>query len=263
MSVILYKFRSVIVLSVCLVISIWLSNKPVSGKLRFARGLQLTVMYPVHIVVAKVTAIRSTINEVGHLRRISTELTLENAEIKQALRENRELRDMLEYKQNSPIGLIPADIIAYKRDVATSYALIGVGTANGVEKNFPATTVDGVVGKVIEVHKFLSVVRLINDPASKVGIRFSRIDMPAIMECMDTRHGRVSFQKYAAVSIGDTVVTSGLGGLFPKGLFVGTVVRLEDGDDLIKIAIVDFHQRLTSMEHLFVLKIKDRWYPHD
>jgi rod shape-determining protein MreC len=261
MVAILYRLRSIISLIVCVIVSIWLSNRSLDSKFALARGLQITVLAPVQTIIARITSLRNLIAEVEYLRERTGMLMFENSSMQQAIRENRELRNMLDYTNNTSIKLIPAEVIAMKRDGITSYVIIKAGTREGVERNFPVATVNGVAGKIIEVYPFHSIVRLIDDPASKTGVRLKKIGEPSIMDCPDGKMGRITFQEHLNVNTGDTIVTSGLGGLFPKGLFVGTVSYIEENGELLKTARIKFHDGLRNMEHSLIMKIETMWMP--
>lgn len=259
----LYRFRSGIALTVCLVLSIWLVKSPLNTKFAVARGVEVSLLAPIQSIISTLMAQKRMAKEVQYLRKRAAELSVENGAMEQAVRENSELRAIVNYKKTSPYELIPAEVVAAKRDGLSSTILLNVGKKNGIERNLPVITVEGLAGKIIEVYKTYSIVRLIDDPAAKTGVRFKNINLPAIMECPNGSVGRISFQKYALVNVGDTIVTSGLGGLYPKGLFVGTVQKIEENNELRKTAIVHFHSTLRTMEHLLVMKIETMWmaYP--
>ncbi|MBL8028955.1 MAG: rod shape-determining protein MreC [Fibrobacteres bacterium] len=261
MTALLYRLRSVLALVVCTVLSLWLINRPMDSRFAIARGLQITVLSPVHTVISRITSLRNLMTEVEHLRERTGALMLENSSLQQSMRENMELRDMLDYQKTMPVALIPAEVIAMKRGGISSYVILKAGSSDGIQKNFPVTTVMGIAGKVIEVYPFHSIVRLIDDPAAKTGIRFKRLDLSSIMDCPDGITGRVSVQKHAEILPGDTVVTSGLGGLYPKGLFIGTVSSIDSTGELQKTARIKFHKGLHTMEHSLIMKVESMWKP--
>jgi rod shape-determining protein MreC len=97
-----------------------------------------------------------------------------------------------------------------------------------VAKDMAVVTSDGVVGRVIEVSLHTAKVLLITDPNSAMDVIVQRSRTQGIME------GKVEevcvlkyVQKNEDVQVGDKVITSGLGGIFPKGLMTGTVTRVE------------------------------------
>jgi len=117
----------------------------------------------------------------------------------------------------------------------------------------------GVIGKVLEVFPFHSNVQLISDPLSRTGVFFQRINVPAILEYRNDIQPLVHLPLHHAVEIGDTVRTSGLGGIYPKGLFVGRVVRITPENDLYKLVEIELHRGVYNVENVFVLNLTPQW----
>ena len=87
---------------------------------------------------------------------------------------------------------------------------------------------EGVVGRVIEVSAHTAKVLLISDPNSAVDVIIQRSRAQGILEGRVEEFGILKYiQKSDDVQMGDKVITSGLGGIFPKGLIVGTVTKVE------------------------------------
>jgi rod shape-determining protein MreC len=100
---------------------------------------------------------------------------------------------------------------------------------------------DGLVGRVVRVRPGASVVQLLNDPASTVGAMVQRTRTPGLVEGDPGGSVRFKFMARdgAGIVVGDTVVTSGQGNVFPKGLPVGRVIAIEDkGSALFHFAVV-------------------------
>jgi rod shape-determining protein MreC len=106
--------------------------------------------------------------------------------------------------------------------------LVNKGEKDGVAKDMAVVTSEGVVGRVIEVSLHTAKVLLMTDPNSAMDVIVQRSRTQGIME------GKVEevcvlkyVQKNEDVQVGDKVITSGLGGIFPKGLMTGTVTKVE------------------------------------
>ncbi|TET12799.1 rod shape-determining protein MreC, partial [Candidatus Aerophobetes bacterium] len=132
---------------------------------------------------------------------------------------NQRLQEMLGFKKEQPYGLLPAEVIAYTPHNYFKVVTIGEGEKEGVEKEMAVVNAQGLVGKVIEVYPHQAKVLLIPDETSKVGVRVQRTRDEAILQGKGERG--ICGLKYllceASVEVGDRVVTSGLGGLFPEG----------------------------------------------
>ena len=184
-------------------------------------------------------------------------LRVQNLEANEVLAENARLKALLGYKQTkTQFDLVAARVIG--RDYATWSGVIVIdrGTSSGVHENMPVVTEKGLVGVVVEAAPYSSKVRLILDPRAAVGTIVQRQEsrVAGIVEgdpANPLMPRMKNIPKSADVVEDDVVVTSGYGGVYPKGLLVGTVKALKnDEGGLLKYAVlepaVDF-QRLEDV----------------
>jgi rod shape-determining protein MreC len=161
------------------------------------------------------------------LREQVVELERKNADLVEMAIANERLRRFLNFKENIPNPTLPAELIGEDASSWFQTITINKGGIDGVEKGMVVVAAAGLVGHVINTSRDVSKVLLITDYNSSVD---------AI--CQDGR-GRGIVQgkgrdlcdlKYVSrrdeVSLGSRVITSGLGGRFPKGLLIGTVARV-------------------------------------
>jgi rod shape-determining protein MreC len=160
-------------------------------------------------------------NEVGELRR----LALENESAEQQLQQMLTV-ERLPYLQKSQIVI--ADVISGPPGGSNFELTLEIdrGTADGVGVGMPVVAGAGLVGEVITAGKTTSVVRLITDPRSDVGVRFANGTI-AIATGQGLGHPLALEQVSASAPVprkGQLLVTSGLqGAAFPAGIPVGTV----------------------------------------
>jgi rod shape-determining protein MreC len=106
--------------------------------------------------------------------------------------------------------------------------MVDKGERNRVSKDMAVVTSEGVVGRVIEVSPNTAKVLLITDPNSALDVTIQRSRSQGIME---GKVEEICVLKYVLksddVQVGDKVITSGLGGIFPRGLMIGTVSKVE------------------------------------
>jgi rod shape-determining protein MreC len=106
--------------------------------------------------------------------------------------------------------------------------LIDRGTQAGLRRNLPVVAPDGLVGRVVEVTPSTAKVQLITDPVSASGALMQRTRVTGIVTGNLGTGLRVRYLPLLAdVVVGDEVVTSGMGGVFPKGIPVGRVTAVE------------------------------------
>jgi rod shape-determining protein MreC len=120
----------------------------------------------------------------------------------------------------------------------------------------PAIVPDGLVGRVIDVRRTSAVVQLLNDPVSTVGATVQRTRTTGVVEGEPRGTVRFKFMARdgAGMQVGDLVVTSGLGGVFPKGIPIGRVEAIDDrGSALFSYAILKPVVDFTRLEELLLL----------
>ncbi|MFQ5835872.1 MAG: rod shape-determining protein MreC [bacterium] len=168
---------------------------------------------------------------------------------------NERLEKMLEFQQRQPYELLPVEVVAYAPRNYFKIFFLGKGKKEGIEKGMVVVNARGLVGRIIEVYPHQAKVLTILDERSKVGVRNERTRDVAILQ----GKGKVCELKYlltkASVKVGDEIMTSGLGGLFPKGILVGRISRVKKNPNRLfqeveVIPSVDFGK----LEELFVIR---------
>lgn len=178
--------------------------------------------------------------------------------------ENAQLRDMLGLKQRfRSFDMEPAEVIASTDGDWDCTLTISKGTASGVAVGNCVITNDGVVGYVVETSVNYSIVAAVTDPRTEIGILISRNREPAVAEgteeLMSQNRLKISYlKKNADVISGDMVETSGLGGVFPKGLLIGTVDKVEvEKNGISSCATVMPAVDVSAVRKVFVIKSFD------
>ena len=193
-----------------------------------------------------------------------TRLQILNQEFKHLERENSELREQLQFTQRTDLALIPAEVIG--RDISGWWQTIrlGKGAAERVGLNKAVITPYGLVGRTIDVSVRNSDVLLLSDPSCKVSAQIHRSKATGVLYGQGPSwKGRVIcrmdfINKNAAVRVGDEILTSGMGGIFPAGLLIGHVVEVEqDASGLFQHADVLPATDLSALEVVFVLSEED------
>jgi rod shape-determining protein MreC len=155
--------------------------------------------------------------------------------------ENARLRRLLVLKNRLPLSTLAGEVIGREAGGWVRSLTVNRGRGDGIAQQTPVIVPDGLVGRVVQVHRGAAVIQLLNDPASTVGAVVLRTRTAGLVE--GDAGGTVRFKFMArdgsSVAPGDLVVTSGLGTLFPKGLPVGRVVKIEDkGSALFHFAVL-------------------------
>lgn len=178
-------------------------------------------------------------NQVGLLER---EL-VEKAELE---KENERLRKLLEFREGIPQETVPARVIG--RDLAPwrKTILIDKGSGQGIRKRMAIVNAQGLVGRVIEVGPNTARAILLLDSESRVSVIFQESRDLGVAEGNGSSWIRVTrLEREAAIQVGDLVLSSGLGQVYPKGLPVGRVEIVgneKEGLELFAVVrpVVDF-----------------------
>lgn len=192
-------------------------------------------------------------NEVEQLRGI-------NLQANEALAENERLRAMVNYQHSArQFDMVAARVIGRESSTWSSMIVIDRGTGNGIAEDMPVVTPQGLVGRVVEAGPNSSKVQLILDPRSSVGTIVQRAESRVtgiVQGDMDnpTMPQMVNIPKNADVVEGDVVVTSGFGGIYPKGIIVGLVSSLKNDDGgLLKIGVLESAVDFQKLEDVLVI----------
>jgi len=170
------------------------------------------------------------------LRDLANRLMIENVRLKEAEAENEMLRRLLQFRRANPhqeyrAAEVIGRVIGRDPSSLLSYLTIDVGTEQGIELGMPAVTDEGLVGRIAEVGFTSSKVLLIIDARSSVNALIQSSRASGVVEGV---LGGGLVMRYISqdqsVSVGDVLLTSGLGGNFPKGLVIGQVVAVHQRD---------------------------------
>ncbi|MCA1961742.1 MAG: rod shape-determining protein MreC [Desulfomonile sp.] len=170
-------------------------------------------------------------------------------------RENRRLKKFLNLKAQYEFPSLLAQVIGEDAIGWYKVYFINRGSEDGIAPGMAATVAEGVVGRVAGTTPSISKVLLVTDPGVAIDCRVARtrdrgvlsgyLDKECILRYMDLR---------SQVKAGDEVVTSGLDGVFPKGLPVGTVKQVRrDAQGLFLEALVTPAVNLSEIEEVLVV----------
>ena len=171
-----------------------------------------------------------------------------NHQLEEAALSNERLRRLFELQRTMPQPLIAAQVVGKDPSPWFQSILLDKGGGEGVEKGWPVINPDGVVGIVVEVTTHYCKVMLITDPNSAVDALIQKSRARGIIKGGASGSCLLNYvlRKYT-VSAGDVVVSSGMDGVFPKGLPIGEVaatVKQEAGifQDVTVSPYVDFER---------------------
>jgi rod shape-determining protein MreC len=184
-------------------------------------------------------------------------LFYKNLLLQERLSELERLKKLLSYKELYNLNAIACNVIGRDVNGFIKYILIDRGNKDNVEINDAIISYDGLVGKVIEVYNNSSRVITVANSNNNVSIMNFKTRTVGIMHG-DGLGGLIAdyYIKTDNVTVGDILITSGLGKIYPKGIPVGTVEKVEVNPNSLfrRIwinSLVDFHK----LENVLIVKL--------
>jgi rod shape-determining protein MreC len=231
------------------------------------RNAVSTVLSPVQFALERlVRPLRQALSGVGgwfSLRSDNAALSAENLTLRnqivlleEARLENETLRRQLDFKSAVPsYTMLPAEVIGRDPSVLLQFLIIDRGSADGIAEAMPVLTAEALVGRISEVSTHSAKVMLISDPSSSVSCVIQRTRATGVVQGYPENKLVMRYIPQGdTVAVGDMVLTSGLGGNFPKRLVVGQVERVASVDvEMFQEATVKPAVSLADLEVVMVL----------
>jgi len=198
--------------------------------------------------VATAAEVVEKVESLAHLQRENERLRQENARLKQwqaaALQlqsENRQLRGLLAYDPKDSVTYVTARVVGERGGAFVRSVLINEGAKGGVEKGQAAVLGDGLLGRVASVGDNSARVLLITDLNSRIPVMVEETRVRAVLAGDNSKSPRLLFvSANSALEVGQRVVTSGHGDVFPPGIPVGEVTEVgEHGVRVVPFASED------------------------
>jgi rod shape-determining protein MreC len=235
------KLRAIVLLGTIATVCLLLLTLQMRGKAAGASDLLAVVTTPIQSALARVN--RTTVGvwstyrewknvraENRRLRDEAQRLRVEALRVSETVEENRRLRRLLALKAAMPLTTLSGEIIAREWGGWVRSLTVNRGRADNVARLIAVISPEGLIGRVVDVRPGSSVVQVLTDPASTVGALVVRTRTQGIVEGEPRGTLRLKFMARdgGGIQVGDLVVTSGAGGLFPRGIPVGRVRAIDD-----------------------------------
>jgi rod shape-determining protein MreC len=185
-------------------------------------------------------------------------LRLERVRLVDDAEQARRLQALLGFKEQYISKTTAAQVIGSSGSEQSRSIYIDKGSSQGLDKDMPVITADGVIGRVLKVYPSVSQVLLINDQTSGVGAILEQSRLQGILR--GTPAGEVILEKVMSdetVQPGEKVLTSGGDQIFPKGLPIGTVSKVSAGPEVFLNIRVRPATNLSKLEEVLVITRKE------
>lgn len=267
------KHQTIIIACILLVISLIVLSYSVKqpSEAGLFRKMVLEMAAPI------VSAINIPINEVStawkrylflvgmeeenrRLKKQNDLLANELLQYREGYLEGMRLKRLLKLKESLKYPSIAARVIAKSQTTLIKTILIDKGTADGLKIGLPVAAEKGVAGRIIESSWHSSMVLLLIDESSKIDASLQEGRSQGILQGGGAGVCNLKYiPKTETVKVGDVVISSGLSGVFPKGLFMGVVTIADKNEPGLfqKVQVVPYVDFAKLEEVLILLPDKD------
>jgi rod shape-determining protein MreC len=189
------------------------------------------------------------------LKQKIAELQEENHRMKEMKLANERLRQLLQFREKDSPSMIGAEVIGQDPSSWFKSVTINKGERDGVKKGMAVISPAGVIGQILKTAPHYATVLLLTDYNSAVDSIVQRTRAKTIVEGKGENRCQLKYLRRAEeVAVGDVVVTSGLGGNFPKGLMVGEIKKVDKkGHGVFQYAELVPSVDLTQLEEVLVI----------
>jgi rod shape-determining protein MreC len=201
---------------------------------------------------------RALADENEKLRQRVAELESQTTALAEADIKLNKLKDDLEFVRTARTPPLAAEVIAHRADPKFDTLLLNRGARDGIHVHSVVVTRSGVVGQVSEITPTTATVLMLTDQNAGVGGRVQRPESRALGICKGDNTRFITLTNLppdADIKPGDKVVTSGIGGIFPSGLLIGTVENVtRDSENVNNAAQVRPSVDFARLEEVYVLR---------
>ena len=189
------------------------------------------------------------------LKQRVSELQKENHLKEEALLANERLRKLLDFRDTISPSMIAAEVVGQDPSSWFKSITINKGEGDGVRKGMAVISPDGVVGQILRAAPHYAIVLLLTDYNSAVDSTAQKTRARAIVEGTGENRCLLKYLlRTDEINVGDVIVTSGLGGNFPKGLLIGEIRKVEKrGHGVFQYAELAPSVDFTRLEEVLVI----------
>ncbi len=203
--------------------------------------------------------LRGARDENERLQETVRQLSLRERALHESELENRRLQQLLEFRDSHSFATLGAHVVGRVPGFLSNVTYVDRGTESGIVVDQPVVSDIGIVGRIVLVARNHSQVQLMTNPDASVGVMVERTRTPGVLRGTGNPLLELDYiSNTEQVNAGDVVVTSGLDGVFPKGLLVGRVVDSRKGKSVFRLIQVEPFVDLLRIENVLILKSSPR-----
>ena len=226
---------------------------------------QSIVAKPANFIIGifnNIDALLNTYEENKRLKARLEDFAAVQAEATELKSDNKKLRALLDKSESlKTFNPIHATVIARNPDQWEEKLILDKGSSDGVSKNMAVMTAEGLIGKITLVTPFTSEVELLytNNPNYRVSAMvLGEKEAYGLIEGFDEERNELIMKRIDSsltVNVGEQVISSGLGGIFPKGVPIGEITEVSTDDyGLTKMVYVKPSAKFSLLDHVIIAK---------
>jgi rod shape-determining protein MreC len=193
------------------------------------------------------------------LRQEIERMRLEQVRISEDAGQARRLQSLLGFREEFISQTMPAQVISTTGSEFSRGVFIDKGSRDGIKPDMPVITSDGIVGKVFRVYPTSSLVLEINDSSSGAGVILEKSRLQGILKGSPTGQTFVAnIMADEKIEPGERILTSGGDRVYPKGMAVGTVSRVNPAGTFLNVEVKPSAQLNRLEEVLVITKIVEK-----
>lgn len=243
-----------------------LPEKLIKDTVGFAQSLVAKPTNYITGIFSNIDSLMNTYDENQRLKMRLEDFAILQAEVSTLKAENASLRDLAKVEESlRDFDPIQATVIARNPDQWEEKIILNKGTAHGVEKNMAVMTSRGLIGKIVIATPYTSEVELLytnneNYRVSAIVFGENNEEIHGLIEGYDAERNELLLKRIDSkmqLNVGGKVVSSGLGGIFPKGMLIGEITEVTTNDfGLTKMAYVKPAADFSMLENVIIAKRK-------
>ena len=243
-----------------LVLGLLMRQAPVPIRESVVSTALSSLYFPAQRIVSAMGHYKSIAQENEQLKEENARLRQETFHAREGLQELARLHTLVRFDDKWDYPIVTARVVGHNPGRFLTTMVINRGVEHGVKENMPVFSMNGLVGKISKSTTSHSRVQLLVDPNLKLSVMDRKTRVVGFLESMDGVRLTAMVPTHAGIRAGDTLITSGLGGIFPKGIPVGTVKDIRKSDlDVMRQMDVEPFQDFTTLEEVFVMEKEPDW----
>ncbi len=242
------------ILIIILISVLFFGNKIV---VTYVNQITYTVFYsPFDKIKRTYLTLKTTSEENDQLKTLLTEASLTISTYEETIKENKRLRSVLGFEPTAGHTLVPAKVISISGEIIPTSAIINKGASDSIYIDQPVINQFGLIGRITSVSPNNAIVQLLTDPSNRVAARLVRSREMGIIKFTSSEGMLLDNLPIQGDAVpGDTIISSGLGGVYPAGLKVGLVKNVfkEELETFCHVNVEPF-ANFFSIDELFIVR---------